>query len=772
VVENKKDPKLEVYSDPTVAIRGAIRMPPFNGQKIEEPIQAKTRIGQEIDCLRQKIAEFESLELELIRAEIALQGETSGAPQLTPEQLKSAIKSRLGFFPQFLAPAAESPGLLSVLWQQSLDGCYDNPIPELLREKILLLLARYCASPYALVVRSCSLHAKGLEASDILQWIQLATPTPESDLEEITRTLAEAVHPLEAWPETGTALESALIRTAILLYLKPAQAESLIIELRRLISSERYEPLIQLLGYAKSFHVWLECHPEISYHSDPLVRNHILQVLRDEPRLASLFRNYYQEFGSDRHRMQVEEALRASEERYRELFENASDMVFTMNLQGALTSLNKAAERLTGYSRAEALQLDFVRLVAPECRDVARKITGVQENVATHEVEIITKEGGRVALEISTHVISRQGKPVGVQGIARDITERKKTEEALQQTKIKLEDWVRELEQRTREMTLLSEMGDMLRACLTTEEAYTVIVRVAQQIFPAQAGALYVITPSRNLVEAVAVWGDGSGIERVFSPDECWGLRRGRVHWVESSRFGLVCKHVSHPAPEGYLCVPMMAQSEALGVLYLAQPADGCLTEAKQRLAVTMAEHIAMALSNLRLHETLRSQSIRDPLTGLFNRRFMEESLALELRRAVRNQRPLGVIMLDLDRFKHFNDTYGHDAGDALLRELGTLLQTHIRGEDIACRYGGEEFTLIMPEGSAETTQQRSEELRAAIKRLEVLHRGQPLGRISMSFGVAIFPEHGRTAEALLQAADAALYQSKAAGGDKVTLAR
>ena len=290
---------------------------------------------------------------------------------------------------------------------------------------------------------------------------------------------------------------------------------------------------------------------------------------------------------------------------------------------------------------------------------------------------IICKDGRRVALEVSTHIISRDGKPVGVQGIARDITERKKTEEALQQAKQNLEAWVHELEQRTREMTLLSEMGDMLRACLTTDEAYTVIVRVAQQIFPVQVGALYVISPARNLVEAVAVWGDASLIERVFAPDECWALRRGRVHWVEDSSVGLLCKHLHQPPPEGYLCVPMMAQSQALGILLLTQPRERTADRSQAAAGLAMAEHIAMALSNLKLHETLRSQSIRDPLTGLFNRRFMEESLELELRRAARNRRPLGMIMLEIDDFQALSRSFGEDAEDSVLLEIGQSAADH-----------------------------------------------------------------------------------------------
>jgi diguanylate cyclase (GGDEF)-like protein len=358
-----------------------------------------------------------------------------------------------------------------------------------------------------------------------------------------------------------------------------------------------------------------------------------------------------------------------------------------------------------------------------------------------------------------------------VQAIARDITKRRKTEAALHEANQRLEAWVGELEQRTREMTLLNEMGDILRACLSTEEAYHVIVRVAQQIFPVQVGALYVLASSRDTVEAAAVWGDPALVEKSFSPQECWALRRGRTHCVENSHSGMLCRHIHQPPPEGYMCIPMMAQSEALGVLHLMQPDSIKMTDTKQRMAVTMAEHIAMALSNLRLHETLRSQSIRDPLTGLFNRRFMEESLELEIRRATRNQRPLGMIMIDLDHFKYFNDNFGHEAGDLLLKELGALLKGNIRGEDIACRYGGEEFTLILPEGTGAVTRQRAEFFKDAIQRLDVHFRGHPLGKITASMGVAVFPDHGRTASTLIDAADRALYRSKAAGRDRVTLA-
>ena len=191
-------------------------------------------------------------------------------------------------------------------------------------------------------------------------------------------------------------------------------------------------------------------------------------------------------------------------------------------------------------------------------------------------------------------------------------------------------------------------------------------------------------------------------------------------------------------------------------------------TEAEERLAVTVSEHIALALSNLKLRETLHNLSIRDPLTGLFNRRYLEETLEREIRRAVRKNHPLGLIMLDIDHFKPYNDAFGHQAGDVVLREVGKFLRNSTRSEDIACRFGGEEFLLVLPEASLETTLQRAEEIRGGIKHLDVEFAGKVLGEITISVGVSSYPQHGSTAEKLLACVDKALYQAKSLGRDNV----
>lgn len=332
------------------------------------------------------------------------------------------------------------------------------------------------------------------------------------------------------------------------------------------------------------------------------------------------------------------------------------------------------------------------------------------------------------------------------------------------------------LEQRSRDTALLAELGDLLQACTTTEDASRAIGHTAPQLFPDTSGALFTYNPSHDDLETVLTWGHLSTRlnQRTFEPDKCWALRRGRLHRTEGLCTAPPCQGL--PKPEHILCVPMVAHGETLGVLHLrvdksskTSPEAAMLNE---QLAITSTEHISLALANLNLREKLRNQAIRDPLTGLFNRRYIEETMERERQRAVRSQVPLGVIMMDLDHFKNFNDMFGHDAGDAVLRELGVFLQKHIRGSDIACRYGGEEFVLILPETPLDAVQERAETLRTKIKQLSVHHRRQSLGSLSLSFGVALFPEHGTTADALLHTADQALYQAKQAGRDQVVIAK
>jgi diguanylate cyclase (GGDEF)-like protein len=444
------------------------------------------------------------------------------------------------------------------------------------------------------------------------------------------------------------------------------------------------------------------------------------------------------------------------------------------NIQARKTEGVEAASRLVATGRGRSAM------------DEIRTLIGAME---AHEIELLQQrvqssnraESQAVYSILILFLLSVFLLSVPYYLIRRDIRERRRAEDALQDANEKLSTGVKALELRSKEIGLLSQLGNLLQSCMKAEEAYKIVAQQVRTLFPSESGALCVLSPSRDAVEVVAEWGETSTSERVFAPDDCWGLRSGRAHCVETPESAIHCAHVSRWPATCYLCVPMMAQGEALGVFHLQSHEEphgpeGSLTlealkAAKREMSIAVAEQIGLALANLRLRETLRAQSIRDPLTGLFNRRYMEESLERELLRATRSQRPLGIIITDLDHFKRYNDTFGHEAGDLLLRELGTFLKTQLRKEDIACRYGGEEFVLILPDASLEIIKHRAETLRSGVKQMVVHFRGQPLGAITLSVGVAAFPAHGDSKEVLLRAADKALYQAKSEGRDRVIVA-
>jgi diguanylate cyclase (GGDEF)-like protein len=370
------------------------------------------------------------------------------------------------------------------------------------------------------------------------------------------------------------------------------------------------------------------------------------------------------------------------------------------------------------------------------------------------------------------------GLGLGQRRLTRTWRRQQQADADLQEANRHLKILVEETRQRNREISLINDLADQLHACFSVQEAYQVIVRLVPQLFPATSGALFILNSSKNYLEGVVTWGESPPDQLIIAPQICWALRRGRTYHLADPDRDIICEHVKTSNSARHLCVPLVAQGDSLGVLHLSvavhsggeAPADN-FSEDRQRLVLTVAEHLSLSLANLKLQETLRYQAIRDPLTGLFNRRFMEETLGREISRVYRKATPLGIIMMDLDHFKHFNDTFGHVAGDVLLSALGSHLRDQVRKEDVACRFGGEEFILILPDASLEVTCQRAEELRSLVHDLHIQHQGQTLGGVTISMGVAVYPDHGDTPEGLIRAADAALYRAKGEGRDRVCLA-
>ncbi|HCF28714.1 MAG TPA: hypothetical protein DEV81_16260, partial [Cyanobacteria bacterium UBA11049] len=404
----------------------------------------------------------------------------------------------------------------------------------------------------------------------------------------------------------------------------------------------------------------------------------------------------------------AEEALRSSEQHLRNIIDSLFTFVAVLTPEGILIQANQALlevaalkpQDVLGKHLAQTYWWSYSSSVQAEMRTAIEQVS--QGERVRYEVEGRVSDERFINIDFAlTPMFDSAGKVTFLIASGIDVTERQQAEVARVQALAQLNTRMNELKQRNREITLLSEMNDFLQACLTIKEACTTLAQLVEPLFPGASGEIFLISNGKRLVEPVASWGVSRLPElKSFIPSDCWALRRGKPHWVDDPDRGLLCKHLHHALPAQSLCIPMMAQGEALGVLYLSSLDRGTLTPAKQQLATTVAEHIALAMANLKLRETLQNQSVRDPLTGVFNRRYMEESLIREMQRCDRKQQPLSIVMIDVDFFKRFNDSFGHKAGDAVLRELAHLLQKSVRGSDIACRYGGEEFTLILPEAS------------------------------------------------------------------------
>ena len=323
------------------------------------------------------------------------------------------------------------------------------------------------------------------------------------------------------------------------------------------------------------------------------------------------------------------------------------------------------------------------------------------------------------------------------------------------------------------EASMLAELGDWLQTCKSLEELYVVLKEFMCELMPDSKGELYIYSNSRDVLDGAMCWG-GAEMHEHIKPDDCWALRRGRNYTYLPDQVSFECPHVKDQEGDcsgNYICVPIVAHGDTVGLLHIqfnASQTGKPSVRDPHAFAAQCGELISLAIANVKLRDELHHQSTRDPLTGLFNRRHFLESMRNELKLQERKNGTFGVISFDADKFKSFNDNHGHDAGDIILRAVSDTMNMLFRGDQVLCRYGGEEFTILLPGATPEETAQSAEQLRAHVQDLSIAYAGRTLPTVTISCGVATFPKDGSQIQDILKNADDALYLAKHEGRNRV----
>jgi diguanylate cyclase (GGDEF)-like protein len=326
---------------------------------------------------------------------------------------------------------------------------------------------------------------------------------------------------------------------------------------------------------------------------------------------------------------------------------------------------------------------------------------------------------------------------------------------------------VERLQREAADLQALHRLTAGIQDSRSVEALSAAALTFARAVFPDSAGTVATRATGQGL-EVLATWGAGlGGVDRTGS---CYAMRDGQTFSSDDASHGYRCQHVERTYVGPYLCVPIKGHAGTTGVVHLRYPAvvDAMETDRRRRLGEDAASRIGIGLETLELHNLLRAQSTVDPLTGLTNRRALFDHASRMHARAIGDRSAYSVIVADVDRFKVLNDTLGHAAGDAILVTFARHLQRHIRSQDFACRYGGEEFVVVMPDASRETAAQRAESIRAALGSLRT-SVPDSVWQLSASFGVATFPFDGNNFAEVLRRADEAMYDAKIAGRNRVT---
>ncbi len=480
--------------------------------------------------------------------------------------------------------------------------------------------------------------------------------------------------------------------------------------------------------------------------------------------------------------------LNESEARFRSIFNQAAVGIALLDADGRWLNVNQKLCEITGYTMDELMTINFQSITHPD--DLERDLymsTAVMDRTLDHysmEKRYVRKDGRVIwVLLFVRRLDATADSPARFVSVVEDIDERKAAEARISALTASLEsrvaertaqlrDIIRVGQRRNEELTLITEMGRLLTAANDLADAGQVVTRYLPRIFPLADGALYLSDKTYERFDRQAAWGAAEAGAAAFERNECWALRRGEAHHVEGEPDALHCAHV-HADSRGHphLCVPVHALGAPLGLIELAwgRTSEGWAPEIP--LIKTVAEKIGLAFGNLRLREELSRQALIDPLTGLNNRRWLENALRMRMARHSRSGEGFAVLMVDVDHFKSVNDVYGHEAGDRALQEIGAVLAHCVREGEAAARFGGEEFTVVLDTSSSSEALGAAERMRLAITALRVRLKDRDLPPLTVSIGVAIYPRDGDDAQSVLEQADAALYVSKRNGRNQVRVA-
>ncbi|MCE0723633.1 diguanylate cyclase [Legionella sp. 9fVS26] len=510
-------------------------------------------------------------------------------------------------------------------------------------------------------------------------------------------------------------------------------------------------------------------------HGDYSARNHVA-VKNELETLGKILNKMSGSIQKDiSKRAHLTKLLQASEEQFRSAIEFAPIGMTIKSLDGHWIQVNQALCEMLGYSREEILSLGPKQITHPDDvvkeEELEKKLaSGTYKNYQC-ESRYIHKSGKIVWVSLSAALVyDAEGNPLNLISQVYDIGPRRSNEIAMTNLHEKMSATLVELQQREHENELLYKMNEMLQTCKNADEGHSIIQLTVKALFPSLSGGLAIYNKSSHKLQTVRQWGKHQLLKLSFTPDDCWALRNGNIYTVDDPQNAIICEHYISPPKGAYINLPFIVRAEIIGMLDLNCASGETITDKDKKLAITLSESIKLALANINLREALSYQALRDGLTGLFNRRYLDETLPQKLEEIKRNKSILSIAMVDIDFFKNFNDKFGHDAGDTVLKFLAKILQQSIRSEDIVCRFGGEEFVVILMDSNISEAQRLMETICQQVKKIHLNFQGIRLPKITLSVGIAQAPMHGSEVEKLLGASDEALYIAKNSGRDKVKI--